>query len=92
MFLLDRLHAKLKTPSADQALPGRDNEVDPGANHFVNGRALKPPFPDHLEQLVHKHAWLKPFSQSLLQVTMELASSVYCRIRNLPLSDQDIVE
>ena len=52
MFLLDRLHAKLKTPSADQALPGRDNEVDAGVNHFVNGRPLKGPFPDHLEQIV----------------------------------------
>ena len=39
-------------PSADDALPGRDTEMSVPATHFVNGHALKPPFPEGLEQAV----------------------------------------
>ncbi len=36
-------------PSADEALPGRATPIDPGAAHFVSGRALAPPYPPGLE-------------------------------------------
>jgi peptide-methionine (S)-S-oxide reductase len=38
----------LKTPSQDQALPGRDVRMPVPAAHFVNGHPLQPPFPDGL--------------------------------------------
>ena len=37
--------AKLRVPTADQALPGRAQPIPVPARHFVNGQALKPPFP-----------------------------------------------
>ena len=37
----------LEMPSAEQALPGRDRRMDVPAAHFVNGRPLAPPYPDH---------------------------------------------
>ncbi len=52
MFLLDRLHAKWKVPDADAALPGRAEPVLTAETHHVNGRPLKPPFPDGLEEIV----------------------------------------
>ncbi len=52
MFLLDRLHAKWKIPDADAALPGREDAVPTAETHFVNGRPLKPPFPDGLEEII----------------------------------------
>lgn len=39
-------------PSADQILPGRPEPLPTGATHFVNGNALKPPFPAGLEEAV----------------------------------------
>jgi peptide-methionine (S)-S-oxide reductase len=38
----------LKTPSQDEALPGRDVRMPVPAAHFVNGHPLQPPFPDGL--------------------------------------------
>ncbi len=35
-------------PEASQALPGRSQEMPVPARHFVNGNALKPPFPREL--------------------------------------------
>ena len=52
MFLLDRLHAKMKTPSAAETLPGRADPLPTSENHFVNGRPLAPPYPDGLEEIV----------------------------------------
>jgi peptide-methionine (S)-S-oxide reductase len=43
---------KLRIPTADQALPGRDAEMPVPDEHFVNGHPLKPPFPSGLEQAV----------------------------------------
>ncbi len=43
---------KTTLPSRDEALPGRDDEMPVPVTHFVNGNALKPPFPEHLEQAV----------------------------------------
>ena len=36
----------------DQALPGRSSVLPVHDAHFVHGRPLKPPFPDHLETAV----------------------------------------
>lgn len=43
--------AKLSMPTAEQALPGRTQEVPVPDEHFVSGRPLKPPFPDGLAQV-----------------------------------------
>lgn len=41
---------KKKTmPSADEALPGRDESMPVTNRHFVNGHPIKPPFPENLE-------------------------------------------
>jgi peptide-methionine (S)-S-oxide reductase len=39
-------------PSSDQILPGRSQAIPTAATHFVNGHALKPPFPAGLEEAV----------------------------------------
>ena len=39
-------------PNADQALPGRGQPIPTAKTHFVNGAALKPPFPAGLEEAV----------------------------------------
>lgn len=43
---------KVELPSADRALPGRDEAMPVPEGHHVHGRPLKPPFPDGLEQAV----------------------------------------
>jgi peptide-methionine (S)-S-oxide reductase len=48
MFLLK----KSSMPSASEALPGRATPIPTAKDHFLNGRALKPPYPDGLEQAV----------------------------------------
>jgi len=37
---------KLRIPSADEALRGRSTPMPVGDTHFVNGKRIKPPFPD----------------------------------------------
>ena len=49
MFLLKK---NLDLPTADEALPGRDEAIPVPEAHFVNGNPLKPPFPEGLEQVV----------------------------------------
>ena len=39
-------------PSAAEALPGRAQPIPTASTHFVNGRKLKPPYPEGLEQAV----------------------------------------
>jgi peptide-methionine (S)-S-oxide reductase len=39
----------LEIPTPDQALPGRPEPLPTAKAHFVNGRALKGPYPDGLE-------------------------------------------
>jgi peptide-methionine (S)-S-oxide reductase len=39
-------------PSADQALPGRDTEIQITNAHYVNGSSLKPPFAEGLSWVV----------------------------------------
>jgi peptide-methionine (S)-S-oxide reductase len=43
---------KLRMPTADEALPGRDVTMPVPTRHFVNGHPLTPPFPDGMEQAV----------------------------------------
>ncbi len=43
---------KSTLPSRADALPGREEPVRVPTTHFVNGSALKAPFPDHLGQAV----------------------------------------
>jgi peptide-methionine (S)-S-oxide reductase len=43
---------KLSLPTADEALPGRAVAVPTAERHFVNGRPLKGPYPDGMEQIV----------------------------------------
>ena len=49
MSLFD-IRKKHLMPTADTALPGRDDAMPVPETHFVNGQPLKGPFPDHLEQ------------------------------------------
>jgi len=46
------LFKKSSMPSASEALPGRATPIPTAEKHFVNGRPLKPPYPDGLEQAV----------------------------------------
>jgi peptide-methionine (S)-S-oxide reductase len=46
------LFKKSSMPSAKEALPGRATPIPTAKNHFLNGRPLKPPYPDGLEQAV----------------------------------------
>lgn len=39
-------------PNPDQVLPGRTTAMPVPPQHFVNGHPLKPPFPDHLQQVI----------------------------------------
>ena len=39
-------------PTRDQALPGRESALPVTDRHFVTGRSIKPPFPEHLQQAV----------------------------------------
>jgi peptide-methionine (S)-S-oxide reductase len=41
---------KTEMPSAAAALPGRPNPIATAQSHFVNGRALKGPYPDGMER------------------------------------------
>ncbi|WP_181708227.1 peptide-methionine (S)-S-oxide reductase MsrA [Chthonobacter rhizosphaerae] len=49
MYLLNMLSKKLAVPSAAEALPGRPTALPTAERHFVNGNALKEPYPDGLE-------------------------------------------
>ena len=52
MFLINMLKNKMKLPEASEALPGRSEELATAESHYVNGKAIKPPFPDHLGQVL----------------------------------------
>lgn len=39
-------------PEPDKALPGRATAMPVPPQHFVNGHPLKPPFPEHLQQVI----------------------------------------
>jgi peptide-methionine (S)-S-oxide reductase len=44
------LKKKSDMPSPDDAPPGRDTPMPVADAHFVNGRPLKPPFPENMQQ------------------------------------------
>ncbi|MDX3929929.1 MAG: peptide-methionine (S)-S-oxide reductase MsrA [Shinella sp.] len=46
MFLIDMFNKKTTMPSPTDALPGRPEEIPTAQTHFVNGRALKGPYPE----------------------------------------------
>jgi peptide-methionine (S)-S-oxide reductase len=41
---------KLEMPTRDTALKGRATAIPTASTHFVNGRALKPPYPEGMQQ------------------------------------------
>ncbi len=43
------LESKLRLPTAQEALPGRDAAMPVAAAHFVNGNPMEPPFPPGTE-------------------------------------------
>lgn len=43
-------HKKTGMPSAAEALPGRPEPMPVVTEHFVNGRSIKPPFPDGMQR------------------------------------------
>lgn len=58
----------LTIPTAEEALPGRDQLIPVPESHFVNGKPLKGPFPEHLSKIVfglgcfwgaERHFWLQ---------------------------------
>lgn len=46
------LKKTLELPTADTALPGRPEPIPTAQTHFVNGHALKGPYPDGLETAI----------------------------------------
>ena len=51
MFLIDRLTSKMKLPTAESALPGRDTELPTAETHFVNGRPIKGDGPEGAQEV-----------------------------------------
>lgn len=43
---------KLTLPTAADALPGRASSIPTASHHFVNGKSIKPPFPEGMETAV----------------------------------------
>ncbi len=43
---------RLTLPNAQEALPGRPEPIPTAERHFVNGRALHPPFPEGIETVL----------------------------------------
>jgi len=51
MFLIDRLTSRMKLPTVEAALPGRDAAVPTAETHFVNGRPIKDDGPDGTQEV-----------------------------------------
>lgn len=49
MFLLDLLNKKIKPPSKNEALVGREEPIPTASHHFINNSELKGPFPEGME-------------------------------------------
>lgn len=52
MFLLNMLNNKLKIPTPDAALPGRDEKIPTAEKHFLSGVSLHSPFPENTESVL----------------------------------------
>ncbi len=50
--MLFSLLKKTEMPKPAEALPGRESAIPTAESHFVNGRALKPPFPEGMAQAI----------------------------------------
>ncbi len=50
--MFQTLRHKTKMPSAEEALPGRDQRMPVPDRHFVLGTPLEPPFPEGMERAV----------------------------------------
>jgi len=50
--MLFRRQDKTAMPSKDEALPGRQQEIETSKVHFVNGRGLKQPYPQAMEKVL----------------------------------------
>ncbi len=46
------MRKSLEVPSAAEALPGRPTPIPTARTHFINGHALKGPYPEGLETAV----------------------------------------
>lgn len=46
------LNKRAALPSREDALPGRDQQMQVPEHHFVNGHRIKPPFDAHLSQAI----------------------------------------
>ena len=55
MFLIDMFNKKTVMPAPEAALPGRDEPIPTAKTHFVNGRALKGPYPAGLKQAANSN-------------------------------------
>ncbi len=51
MMLSDLFNKKTTMPTAQSALPGREQEVPTSTHHFVNGNPLKGPFASSLQEI-----------------------------------------
>ncbi len=51
MFLIDRLTSKLKMPTAESAMPGREEALPTSEFHHVNGRPIAGAVPDGMEEI-----------------------------------------
>ena len=51
MFLIDRLTSKLKMPTAETALSGREERLPTAETHFVNGRPIAAALPEGLAEV-----------------------------------------
>ena len=52
MFLRSTPEHKMRLPSAAEALPGRSQAIPTSSTHAVRGTPIKPPFPEHLQQII----------------------------------------
>jgi peptide-methionine (S)-S-oxide reductase len=46
------MRKKSVMPTAEEALPGRQEKMPVAVAHFVNGNPMTPPFPDNMQQIV----------------------------------------
>jgi peptide-methionine (S)-S-oxide reductase len=51
-FLNSLLTRKLTVPGPAEALPGRDAPIRTSERHFLNGRSIKPPFPEGIRTAI----------------------------------------
>lgn len=50
MFVIDMFRKKTTMPDAATALKGREEPIETASTHFVNGHALKGPYPEGMEK------------------------------------------